>query len=160
MVRKEVASDQLTNKYKSKTYMENNKSFLSFDLNRGFTSPNLPIATFYQGDIELNFIIDTGSDDNIISSDALLKLKHEILDSEKPLATAKGMDTVKTCRLTFQDGSETFTSNFLISDHLKESFDKIHEWNVVRIHGMIGSKFLREHNIVLDFSNMKAYNKK
>ena len=42
--------------------MEKNKSksLLSFSFAQGFTSPNIPIATFCQDNKELNFIIDTG----------------------------------------------------------------------------------------------------
>ena len=140
--------------------MDKNKSFLSFNLNRGFTPPNIPIATFYQNDTELNFIIDTGSDDNVICSEILPSLKYEELEGDTPFATAGGVQKVKSCNLNLQFGAETFTSKFLISDHLKESFDKIHEWNAVRLHGMIGSKFLMQNNIILDFNNMIAYNKK
>lgn len=139
--------------------MDKNKSFLAFNLSRGFTPANLPIASFYQGDTELNFIIDTGSDNNVICSDILPHIEHTILDGEEMFATAGGLQKVKKATIKFQYGSETFTSVFNIVD-LKESFDKIHEWNAVRLHGMIGSKFLMENNIVLDFNNMVAYNKK
>ncbi len=56
--------------------MNNNKSFIAFSFSKGFTSPNLPIATFYQGDKELNFVIDTGSDDNVISNDTLKDIEY------------------------------------------------------------------------------------
>ena len=140
--------------------MENHKLFLSINLKRGFTPPNLPIATFTQGNKELNFIIDTGADDNVICTEALQGLKYDVLDSTVPLATGAGVVQAKVCNLSFQFQNEVFTSKFLISDHLKPSFDAIHEWNAVRLHGSIGAKFLMENGIVLDFHNMIAYNKK
>ena len=36
----------------------NNKAFIAISFAQGFMSPNIPIATFSQGDVELNFIID------------------------------------------------------------------------------------------------------
>ena len=138
----------------------NHKSFISFSLSKGFTSPNIPIATFYQGDKELNFIIDTGSDDNIVSKDFLPDIKHEKLDYKGTLSGVGGVYEVEGCTITFTHENESFTGMFIVSDTLKEAFDKIRACHGIQLHGMLGSKFLRENNIVLDFNNLMAYNNK
>ena len=96
--------------------MNKNKTFLSFSFSKGFVSPNIPIATFYQGDKELNFIIDTGSDNNVINSGALKDIKYEKLDHKGTLAGVGGVFDVEACNISFQHEGETFTTKFLISD--------------------------------------------
>ena len=140
--------------------MKKNNSFLSFSFAKGFTSPNLPIATFYQGDKELNFIIDTGSDDNVINRNALKEIKYEMLNHNGTLAGLGGVFKVEACNIAFQYEGENFTDKFIIADHLQQAFDDIRNAHAIPLHGMLGSKFLRENNIVLDFNNMTAYNKK
>ena len=134
-------------------------SFLSFSLAKGFTSPNIPIATFYQGDKELNFIIDTGSDDNVINKEALDNIEYEKTDHKGTLSGVGGIYEVEGCNITFQYEGETFTGMFIISDNLKEAFDNIRKCHAIPLHGMLGSKFLKENNIVLDFKNLTAYSK-
>ena len=138
--------------------MKNNNSFLAFSFSKGFTSPNLPIATFYQGDKELNFIIDTGSDDNVINKDALKEIKYEMVEHNGTLAGVGGVFEVDACNVTFQSEEETFTAKFLISDNVQEAFDNIRKAHAIPLHGMIGSKFLIDNHIVLDFTNLMAYN--
>ena len=72
-----------------------NKSFLSFSFSKGFMSPNIPIATFYQDGKELNFIIDTGSDDNVISKEALGGIKYEKLLREWSEQCIKTLEEIK-----------------------------------------------------------------
>lgn len=142
--------------------MENNKSksLLSFSFAQGFTSPNIPIATFHQDGKEINFIIDTGSDDNVINRKALEEIKYEKVEHDGTLAGVGGVFQVEACNITFQYEGETFTTKFLIADHLQQAFDDIRKAHAIPLHGMLGSKFLMQNNIVLDFNNMVAYNKK
>lgn len=140
--------------------MDKNKSFLSFSFSKGFTSPNLPIATFYQGEQELNFIIDTGSDDNVICKEALKEVKYEMVKHDGTLAGVGGVFKVEACNIAFQLDGDNFVAKFIISDSLKEAFDNIRKAHAIHLHGMLGSKFLMQNNIVLDFNNMIAYNKK
>lgn len=137
-----------------------NKSLLSFSFAKGFTSPNIPIATFYQGDKELNFIIDSGSDDNVINRNALKDIKYDMVDHDGTLAGVGGVFKVEACNIEFQYEGENFTAKFLIADHLQQAFDDIRAAHAIPLHGMLGSKFLMEKGIVLDFNSMMAYNKK
>jgi predicted aspartyl protease len=139
---------------------KSNKSFLSFSFSQGFVSPNIPIATFYQGDKELHFIVDTGSDNNVINRDTLNDIKYEMIEHNGTLAGVGGVYQVEACKIQFQLEDEEFTAKFLISDNLKEAFDAIRKEHAICIHGMLGSRFLMENNIILDFNSMTAYNKK
>ena len=140
--------------------LHNSKTLLAITFSQGFISPNIPIATFYQGNKELNFIIDTGSDDNVINKEALDNIEYEKTDHKGTLSGVGGTYEVEGCNITFQYEGETFTGMFIISDTLKEAFDNIRKCHAIPLHGMLGSKFLKENNIVLDFKNLTAYSKK
>jgi len=139
---------------------KNNNSFLSISFSKGFCAPNIPIATFYQGDKDLNFIIDTGSDDNVISREALANIDHTMIKHQGTLSGVGGVSEVGACQITFQYEDETFSEKFIISDTLKDAFDMIKSAHAIPLHGMVGSKFLMKNNMVLDFNNMLVYNKK
>ena len=138
----------------------NNKTFLSLSFSKGFTCPNIPIVTFTQGDKELNFILDTGSDDNVINRSALDYIDHEMIEHDGTLAGVGGVFKVEACNIPFQYEGENFVAKFLIADHLQQAFDDIRKAHAIPLHGLIGSKFLYNNNIVLDFNNLTAYNNK
>lgn len=137
------------------------KALLAISFAPGFISPNIPIATFKQKDKELNFIIDTGSDHNVIDKDALSSIEH-VIDKDKLYDLTglgvTGENKVKTCDVTFQYEEDTFTEAFLISD-LKGPFSTIKQCHAIPLHGMLGSNFLKKNNLILDFNNLIAYNK-
>ncbi len=137
---------------------KNNKTFLAISFGGGFTSPNIPIATFYQDGNELNFVLDTGSDDNVVDREALSKIQHEKIEHSGTLSGIGGTAQVEACAIKFTYGGEEFKEKFLISDTLNDAFSKIRAAHAIPLHGMIGSKFLRKNNLVLDFTNMIAYN--
>ena len=135
-------------------------SLLAISFSKGFISPQVPIATFYQNGKELNFIIDTGSDDNVIAREALDGLKYEKVEMPgKTLSGVGGVFNVEVCNIEFESEDDKFTDTFIIADHLKDAFDNIRRCHAIPLHGMIGSKFLNEHRLVLDFTNYIAYTK-
>ena len=58
--------------------MKKNKSLSLFSVSfsKGFVAPNIPIATFKHEDMQLNFLLDTGSDSNSIDVNVLDKLNY------------------------------------------------------------------------------------
>ena len=138
----------------------NNTSFLSVSFSKGFVSPNIPIATFYQGNKRLNFILDTGSDKNVIDVNALENIKYERLESEEPLALSGvgGVREVFECAIQFSCEEEHYKANFLAAD-LTEAFSQIEQCHGIILHGLIGSVFLKSNNMVMDFTNMTAHSK-
>lgn len=138
---------------------KNNTSLLSISFSKGFTSPNIPIATFYQGKKELNFIIDTGSDDNVISREALEGIEYQKIEHAGTLAGVGGVFEVEACNISFRYDDDVFTAKFLISDHLKDAFDNIRKAHAIPLHGMLGSTFLLKNKVILDFKTLSAYNR-
>ena len=145
--------------------MKHNKtiSLFSVSFKQGFTSPNLPIATFYQGDKEINFILDSGSDNNLINSSCLDQFKHAMHEKNESttfrLSGVGGTQETSMCTLSFGCEEESYTANFLVTN-LKDTFDGLKREHGIPIHGILGAKFLVQHNIILDFNKLEAYNKK
>ena len=142
--------------------MKKNKSLSLFSVSfsKGFVAPNIPIATFKHEDMQLNFLLDTGSDSNSIDVNVLDKLNYnEAKDNTiTHLTGVGGTQEVKSCSLTFKCQDEEYTADFLITD-FSEPFANIYEAHGIQLHGILGSKFLKENNIILDFKNLAAYNR-
>ena len=140
---------------------KNGKTFLAISIRQGFTSPNLPIATFYQGDKEIVFLLDSGSDRNVFNKEALdaLGLEYEIKENEvTKLHGVGGEQNVETCIMSFGTEDEKFTAEFLVTDIA--AFNMIKQETLVQIHGILGNPFLKENNVVLDYSSLSAYSRK
>lgn len=138
---------------------QNYKSLLAISFSPGFVSPNIPIATFRQGNKELNFILDTGSDNNVIDKNALNSIEHTIDETKQiNLSGVGGVQCAQICDISFQYDDKEYTEQFLISD-LNEAFTLLRKCHAIPLHGMLGSCFMQKNKFVLDFNNMVAYNK-
>ena len=140
---------------------QNNISLFAVSFSQGFTSPNIPIASFQQGDKDIVFLLDTGSDNNVINKNALNYVEHEMVDNgeaKTTLAGVNGITEVQHCTIKFNCDDESYKADFLIAD-LDEAFGSINKSHCIIIHGILGSKFLRSHNVILDFKNLSAYSK-
>ena len=140
----------------------NNVSLFAVSFSPGFTSPNLPLAVFQQGDKDLVFLLDSGSDNNVINEGALDYVEHEMHNMPEgdphTLSGVNGTIEVKHCSIKFSSEDESYKADFLVAD-MNEAFGAIRRCHCITIHGILGSKFLRSHNIVLDFQNLSAYSK-
>ena len=136
----------------------NNISFFLVSFKQGFVSPKLPIATFEQDGKKLNFLLDSGSDNNVINKEMLSTLNHEKIETVTNLAGVGGVSKTKACRIKFSCGDQEYTEDFLITD-LSQAFGLIEQEHCIPLHGIIGSSFLRKNNIVMDFEKLIAYSK-
>lgn len=138
---------------------DNNISLFAVSFKQGFVSPNVPIATFYQNGRRLNFLLDSGSDKNVIDKSTLSYIDYKVIEGENVnLGGVGGITKVETCKITFSIDSEEYTETFLITD-LSQAFGMIEDDHSITLHGIIGSTFLRKNNVVLDFQNLAAYSK-
>lgn len=128
---------------------------------KGFIPPNIPIASFRQGDVDLNFILDTGSDKNVIDSSILENLQHTLIENSNVsiLAGLGGAVEVQEYEIPFQHEDKEFTATFLAAD-LQKPMDIMYHGYAMKIHGMLGSLFLREHKMIMDFDNLIICSKK
>lgn len=140
----------------------NTISCFAVSFSKGFKSPNIPLATFHQGDKELTFLLDTGSEFNVTNKKVLAEVSHTVLNegqSTHNLAGVGGIEEVSACSITFKCDEEEYTENFLVSSSIDAAIESIKKEHGITIHGILGSVFLKEHNIVMDFTNFTAYSK-
>lgn len=141
------------------TFIGVNKSFFQASFRKGFSAPDIPVVTVTVGSKKLNFVVDTGSDNNVINSAILSRVEHRKVKGELSHITGiGGTKEVETCTITFECGGDKYTSDFLAHD-LTEAFDVIFDNHGVRLHGMLGSNFLKDNKVVLDFENFSLYSK-
>ena len=141
---------------------DNNYNLLALSFKQGFISPNLPIVTFHQGEKEINFIIDTGSDENIINKESLKDLSYKMLEvaeeDKRSLNGLGGCQETEQCSISFGSDDGKYSETFLVAD-LAGPFESIRKQHCMVLHGMLGSNFLRRNNMTLDFKNLVVYNK-
>jgi hypothetical protein len=93
---------------------------------------------------------------------ALDYIEHEMYNAPDgnthTLSGVNGTTEVKHCSIKFSSEEKSYKADFLVAD-MNEAFGMIRRHHCITIHGMLGSKFLRSHNIVLDFQNLSAYSK-
>ena len=141
---------------------QNSISLFTASFRQGFTSPNVPLVTVHQGDKELIFLLDTGSEYNVIDKNALDFIEHKIIEDKNMPVTMSGVGgkvEVSACSIAFRCGDEDYEENFSIND-LSEALKMLKAETGVIMHGIIGSRFMMEHNIVLDYHKLIAYTKK
>lgn len=120
---------------------------------------SLPVVTFYQGEQRLNFLLDTGSNDSIIDSNILKKVKHSKSNRTSILLGLEGeAKEVNSCNITLEFNSKEYPYEYLIKD-MSAPFGSIKQQTGVVIHGLIGSSFFNKFKYVLDFEELIAYSK-
>jgi len=126
---------------------------------QGLDLTGLPVVTFCQGEKKLNFILDTGSTDNIIDSGVLENVAHSVSRKKSSVFGMEGKgNVVPICSITLSYKDDDYTYDYLVCD-MASAFSKIKETNGVTVHGIIGSKFFRKFRYVLDFNELIAYSK-
>lgn len=136
-----------------------NKPNTEMSFQQGFDLTNLPIVTFQQGDNKYNFLLDTGSSDNIIDAGHLEKLKHEMYGGTGNLTGMDGIiHKVNACEIIFNYKNKDYTYMYLIKD-MRSVFNYIKKNTGVTLHGIIGTKFFTKYKYILDFENLVAYSK-
>lgn len=126
---------------------------------QGFELTDMPICTFYQGEERYTFLLDTGSNDNIIDSNILDKIIHTKSNNVSSLFGLEGnSQPVECCTISLEYANTSYVYDYLIVD-MKEAFSKIKQESGVTLHGLIGSRFFNKYKYVLDFDKLIAYSK-
>lgn len=135
------------------------KSIDTMDFGTSMGLCDLPVVTFYQGDKKFNFLLDTGSTDNVIDSGVMDTIKSTPVNIQSNLIGMEGNTrVVRMCQITLFFKEHSYTYNYLIND-MKSAFDNIKKNTGVQLHGIIGSKFFNRFKYVLDFKELIAYSK-
>lgn len=122
---------------------------------------NLPIVTFTHNNNKLHLMLDTGSDDSYINS----KIQHLLKpvstdDASIPVITGTGETVAKgRVMLDLSYNNHMFNNTFFLMD-LTEAFGSLTQERGIELHGIIGNKFFKKYEYLLDFDKMEASSKK
>lgn len=125
---------------------------------------SLPAIEFNCNGKELLFILDTGSNGSHINRSVLNELGIETKTVKKKegvedyIATGNGVATPSSekCDMVLSLGEYKFNVSLNVEE-LDAAFDCIFKSDGVRIHGILGTNFLRANNWTIDFANEVAY---
>ena len=154
-----VISIALTYLLNLKTELLKYKTQISFKESMDLTE--LPIITLRHKNVKLNFLLDTGSNDSFISSSAFDMLGVEGTDYSTGIAGHEGVIALvsKKININLRYKKYKYAAELIVSPTLDESFAALREHNGIQIHGLLGTRFLEEHQYILDFAELVARNK-
>lgn len=134
-----------------------NKSKISFKESMDLTE--LPVITFINNNVKLNFLLDTGSNNSFINKSILNMLDYKELNGASNIIGFDG-NKIKNniCKMKIEYKDYIFDTTFNIAD-LDASFNVIKQEDGVQLHGILGSLFFQKYKYVLDFQSLIAYMK-
>ena len=134
-----------------------NKSKISFKESMDLTE--LPVITFINNNVKLNFLLDTGSNNSLINKSILNMLDYKELDGTSNLIGVEGNNIKNSiCEMKIEYKDYVFDTTFNIAD-LDTPFNVIKQEDGVQLHGILGSLFFQKYKYVLDFQSLIAYMK-
>lgn len=125
---------------------------------------NLPIIALSNNGVVFNFLLDSGSNISHICSEYFELLDCKVLGTYKE-GNVHGLgaknEGITMCSATLKDiAGKEYSVNLSISNQLKAVSDSIEATTGVRVHGLLGTDFLRTYNYVLDFKTLEVYPRK
>ena len=134
-----------------------NKSKISFKESMDLTE--LPVITFVNNNVKLNFLLDTGSNNSLINKSILNMLDYKELNGTSNLIGVEGNNIKNSiCEMKIEYKDYVFDTTFNIAD-LDTPFNVIKQEDGVQLHGILGSLFFQKYKYVLDFQSLIAYMK-
>lgn len=112
---------------------------------------NLPIVSLTINNKHVKLLVDTGANSNILHEPLKTKLGFNVHDSKVVFSGIGGKQNSKEVTnsvLRYRDS--------IINIQFKAS-DLTHVRKVLRIDGVIGSEYLNQNDIVIDYKNKKLY---
>lgn len=131
--------------------MTKNEITLSYGLNK----TGLPLIVIQINQQYLCFLLDTGSNKNLIDQRVFEYFKgyFETVGN----GSIFGLDGNKTetpiVKLDFNFESNTYSAKFSVID-LEKSFGTIEKESEIQIHGILGNEFFIENEWIIDFVNL------
>ena len=131
---------------------------LSFPLSYGLSKANLPLITVKIQNQSLCFLLDTGSNVNMIDTQVYEFFKDvtEQVGEFSHFGIEGNSEQAITVKLPFIFEGYTFAPVFSVVN-LDKAFSKIYDESGIPIHGLLGNKFFVEQGWVLDFDKLELY---
>lgn len=139
-------------------FKRDNKDYMSF--RESLALSDLPVITFFQNGVKLNFLFDTGANISIINKSMLGSLAYKETNRiSKISGIGGGLSDIPIVDIEFEYKNNTFVDGFQVVD-MSNTFSAIKKSTGVTVHGMIGNAFMQRYKYILDFDEMIAYSKK
>lgn len=136
------------------------KPSTSIPFGTGLDLTDLPVCTFQHGGRKFNFVLDTGSSDNILDIKAFKKMQAVDTNKEVVQYGVDGLEQILPVHnITISYKGTAFNDSFCIRD-MSQAFSLLKKETGVTLHGLLGSSFFRKFEYVLDFAELVAYSKK
>lgn len=121
----------------------------------------LPVVTFCHGNKKLHFLLDTGSNNSIISSNCIKGIQYTKTNVNMQLCGNEGHNQTITEVIHFniKHNNYIYDDDFQVVD-MSAPFKAIKKETGVTVHGILGNAFFSKYKYILDFKDMVAYSKK
>lgn len=133
---------------------KNDHSYDKISFEESFNKAGLPIVTLYNDCYPLNFLVDTGSDDNFIDTNILQYVHYTETDDHHEVICASGSTTSRGIIVRINDGDDFVEEKFYTID-----ISSVNTYKDIKINGILGSKFCADAKFVIDYSDMTIYSK-
>lgn len=133
---------------------KNNHDYDKISFEESFNKAGLPIITLYNDCYPLNFLVDTGSDDNFIDTNILQYVHYIETDDQHEVICASGSTVSKGIIVRINDGEDTVEEKFYTID-----ISSVNTYKDIKINGILGSRFCADAKFIIDFSDMTIYSK-
>lgn len=121
---------------------------------------NLPIITFINNNVKLNFLLDTGAQRSVINSIILPTISYVESPKSSNIYGMEGtLQKVSFVDIRIQRDNIIYNEEFQVVD-MTSSFNNIKNDYGVNLHGILSSTFFEKYKYVLDFDKLIAYSKK
>lgn len=120
----------------------------------------LPLIVVNINQHNLCFLLDTGSNKNLLDQKVYDYFKEEIeaVGSGEIFGLDGDKFSTTIIKLSFNFENHSYTTNFNVFDS-KDSFAAIEKETDIQIHGILGNEFFIENEWVIDFEKLTLYSK-
>jgi len=128
---------------------------LKFPLSYGLNKTGLPLIILEINQQNLCFLLDTGSNKNLIDQRVyeFFKEQVETIGSSTILGLEGKKLNTPIIKLSFNFENHSFTTKFNVFDSTN-AFGAIENESDIQIHGIIGNEFFIENEWILDFEKL------
>jgi len=128
---------------------------LNFSLKYGLQKTGLPLIVVEINQQNLCFLLDTGSNKNLIDQKVyeFFKEQVETIGSSTILGLEGNKQDSTIIKLSFNFENHSYSTNFNVFDSTN-AFGAIEKESDIQIHGILGNEFFIENEWILDFEKL------
>lgn len=130
-------------------------------LSYGLNKTNLPLIVAEINQHNLCFLLDTGSNKNLIDQRVFEYFKEhfETVGNNNILGLDGNKTETPVIKLSFNFENFSYSTKFSVFD-LEKSFGAIEKESEIQIHGILGNEFFIENGWIIDFDKLTLYSSK